>query len=254
MKTILMMLVALSVTFQQVYAVACGAIRVSGYVTYHNWSGTDYDVSSHYITLNHELMAVSALTIISGSLTVPAGGDITFSGFGFKQSAMVTPGSIALWGSNDTSIAANMVDYVQWGDSNQAFESDAILVGLWSANDYLTGEPDYVRNTYNFTFPRSGEWSSLNTGIADNGLADLLNLNITPNPFQSQITVQVGGNSNFDVSVMLYNANGAVIDQVHGIREENVPLAEGRDLPAGVYFIRVESLDGSYITRKVLKY
>lgn len=238
-----------------VYAVACSGISVSlGQLTYYNWSQSSYDVSDHYITVGTTEYAVNSLNIEYGSLSVAPGDSVKFSGFSFKT-AQVNPNSVALWAPGTfpgTPVAGDMVDFVQYGDTGQPYEDLAIQAFLWTAGDYIDGEPDYVRNSFNFT--GSNEWTALDnvsTGITN--IFSSLDVVIQPNPFNSRVTVQLGSGSGNIAQCQLLDYSGRVVNSVDVVRESEIQLEADAGLPPGIYLVRVIANDGSAITRKVLK-
>lgn len=49
-----------------------------------------------------------------------------------------TKGSISLF-KNTTKDSSNMVDFVQYGEGNQNYESAAVTAGIWTAGDFVPG-------------------------------------------------------------------------------------------------------------------
>lgn len=256
MKTIVSLLLIVSLSVSQSFAVGCAYVGVSnGQVAFYNWSNAPYSLSGHYLTIGNLIFAITALNIFSGSLNVQPGETVVFTGLNLKT-ASVDPNSVALWGSNDTTMATGyMLEFVQWGAAGQPFEAKAVASNLWTAGDFIPGEPDYERDTYTFTQPISNEWTALDnvTSIADLNQNLNLKFDVTPNPFYDKVNISFNINSNEANSIQLYDQSGALLDQVNGIRGTDITLAEEIDLPAGIYFIRVSSADGSSTTKKVLK-
>lgn len=233
---------------------ASGIYLTTSELTFYNFSQSDYDVSDHYITVGTTEYAVNNLSISYGSLTVSPGDSVRFSGFSFKTSA-VTANSVALWAPGTfpgTPGPSDMVDFVQYGDTGQPFEDLAIQSFRWTVGDYITGEPDYVRTSFNFT--GSDEWTALNnvsTGIVN--ILDNANVDISPNPFNQEITVELNGLAEFVTECQLIDYSGKVINSVQGIRENKIKLETDAGLPAGIYLVRILGMDGSATTRKILK-
>jgi hypothetical protein len=77
-------------------------------------------------------------------------------------------------------------------------------------------------------------------------------ITIYPNP--ASMTVNVGNKSAADMRVTLHDLSGKVIlvetytSSVNGVKSFDI-----NEQPAGIYFMEIE-IDGSRITRKVIKY
>ncbi|QVY64267.1 LamG-like jellyroll fold domain-containing protein [Polaribacter sp. Q13] len=75
-------------------------------------------------------------------------------------------------------------------------------------------------------------------------------VNIFPNPFNNEVTIQVLGNNNV-TNLIFYNTLGAKVKEVK-ITDSEVKVST-KDLPAGVFFIKVIDEEGGQVVRKLIK-
>lgn len=75
---------------------------------------------------------------------------------------------------------------------------------------------------------------------------------IFPNPAQTEVNVQVGFSESRLKSVKLLNASGNVVNEVKAIGElKTIRMVLGT-LPAGLYFIQMESNKGELVSEKLM--
>lgn len=179
------------------YSAAICSILPNGNITFYNFGVGSYDLSGDQVTIDGQDYEVSTATVISGNLNMAATGTVEINfGVSFKTSG--GPHSVALWGPGtfpDNVLAFNMLNYVQWGASGQAFESQADSVGLWTAGTFVNGEPPLQRDT-DFSTWGASHWSA-STGVEPVSPDQIMALG--SNPFRSELVITL--NSTVDVFV-----------------------------------------------------
>ena len=151
----------------------------------------------------------------------------------------------------------------------QSGDTLSVASGFATYQWLLDGEPIVGENEAVFVPAQSGAYSVLVTNDNDcAGTSDevdfvvsvreqipyLNKVQLTPNPFadQLQLQLQVDGNAQFGMSLL--SAKGAVIlqetIQVTGEYSQTLNLSS---LPAGVYYIRLQSAEGGQVERRIVK-
>ena len=247
MKNILTLLVSIVMISTQLFGVAASRISAVS-LSFYNWSGSSYDVSSHKISIDGIFFDVSTLNIQSGTINVPAAGTLTFDGLTIP----ITMGSIGLWDAatnTQSPLASNLVSYVQWGAAGQSFESLAAAAFLWTVGNFISGNMPYIRTS--FTTGDLSEWDVNTTSI--NSPALVLNnaINVSPNPVNDQLTISthIPGNHQYQ----LFDITGKLLLDKR-IYNTGQILVDTEILVSGTYIIRVTTMDGATIaTRKIIK-
>ena len=84
---------------------------------------------------------LSSLTLVEGSLNLAPGASVTLSGWPIDDNAA----DLGLYlSSGDFASADAMVDFMQYGDDDQGRESVAVQKGIWSAGDFVEGNPPFT--------------------------------------------------------------------------------------------------------------
>ena len=93
------------------------------------------------------------------------------------------------------------------------------------------------------------------TGVVSRVPAARLKISVQPNPFAASTTVSYRLPAAAHVKVSVYDAAGRMVVLLHdGIQsaDEHTLVWEARNLPSGVYFVRVQALRQSYSIKTVL--
>jgi DNA/RNA endonuclease YhcR with UshA esterase domain len=138
---------------------------VNNRFTLKNFGTSTVNVSSNRICTEFVYPTISSLTIVNGSASLAAGATVTFSGLnidpagGGADFCLYTP-------TGSFSMAANMLDFMQFGSGGNGRESVAVAKGIWTAGQFITGPGQYNygggANNNGLSF-----WSSVAVDCAD---------------------------------------------------------------------------------------
>jgi flagellar hook assembly protein FlgD len=160
------------------------------------------------------------------STTRPAPETLTFTWNGTDVStAVVTDGTYKVWLE------------MAWGSSlttGKTVQSFSFTKGV--AADHQTGA------TTNFTGVTL-DWVPTFVGIADNQPKETFS--ITPNPVNSQSTINYSLNELSDVTVGLYDVSGKLVkvlcDENQAAGNHNLPLSLSASVKPGIYFVKMNT-------------
>lgn len=245
MKRITLVLLMLF-TANQVFGVASKTIEKYR-ITYHNYSGGNYDVSNHKISIDNNFYDISSLTIISGQLNTTAGSLLILEGVTFP----VAQGSTALWANGvdeQNPTAAYLVDYVSWGAASQAYESIAVAAGKWGTGEYVNSSLPISRSNNYGTWGAS-EWSSA-LNLEEMNLAQFVE--IGPVPFSDHIDFKFEQGHTF-TELAIYNLLGKLILHQKIMQSTASITLPTSELVEGIYFVQVQTSDGLKLIKKLVK-
>ena len=213
-----------------------------------NIAGFAYDYSNFMLSINLQNFVLSNLTIESGNLNAADGEIIKFKGLSFPRAAGA---SVAIWYPGSlpgTPTPSNIIDFVQYGAGGHDFESVAVSAGIWTAGDYISGVPPYIRTTNNHGL---GEWQTA-SGISNINMDD--QIEIFPNPFGDLLKISVStfftkGNS---YELEIYGIDGKVVRRYEELSEKDFIIGE-EDLKAGIYFVQLTNEAGDSVVKKLIK-
>ena len=213
-----------------------------------NVAGFAHDYSNFMLSINLQNFVLSTLTIESGNLNAADGEIIKFKGLAFPRAAGA---SIGIWYPGTfpgTPTASDIIDFVQYGAGGHDYESVAVSAGLWTAGDYISGVPPYLRTTDDHGLT---EWQTA-SGIGNIELEN--QVEIFPNPFADIINISVSsfftrGNS---YELEIYGIDGKVVRRYEELSESDFILGEA-DLKAGVYFMHLTNEAGDSVIKKLIK-
>lgn len=127
-------------------------------------------------------------------------------------------------------------------------EANGATVGLF-ISDPILGHggfhqtPAYIDSCLNYYL------TCYSTSIATDDNIQKINVNIYPNPFSSNATIQI--NKTFkNGSYIIFNAYGQKVKQVENLSESNINIRKDY-FPSGIYFIQL-TIDNKTITEKLV--
>ena len=175
----------------------------AGKIEIKNVAGFAYDYTNFQLVINGTAYALSSLTIASGNLNAGVDEVICITGLTIPASA-----SIALFYPGALTPSA-IVDFMQYGAAGHPHEADAVALGMWSAGDYIMGNPPYI-HTGGATDEGVTHWKPNTMGLsAADGVPDL---KLFPNPASDHIKVDVSAEQLGSESYLeLVNMQGQVI-------------------------------------------
>ncbi len=242
-------IILLTISFLFSQLAFCVAIKVleSNKASLHNFSGGNYNVSNHIITVNSNQFNTNTLTVLSGSLMTTAGTYVVLGGISLP-SAM---GSMALWAPGTTfpnPSPAKLVDFVQWGADNQAYLSVAIAAGLWSAGTFVNASLPIARSGNYGSSGASEWWSSLST--VNYSFEDFVQ--IGPIPFDHQLNFEFVQGHAF-TSIAIYNLLGKLLIELQIPQDATMLTYQTERLTNGIYLLQLKTANGSVLTKRLNK-
>ena len=247
MKRILLLLLLCAFTYSaQAKAIAENVNPGTGEITIWNVAGFAHNYSNFVISVGTTFYILNTLNVISGNLNAGVDERITFNGITIPRSAGT---SIAIWypgttASNATS--GDIIDFLQFGAAAHPYEAEAVAAGIWTAGEYISVPPPFVRTSQSHG---ASEWQNDPSGITDPG--DLA-ISVLPNPFAEYITVSVPETFSGDgYAVEVADITGKLIFTREGIKESEIVLTE--DLENGMFFLSVINAKGEKSTTRVVK-
>lgn len=206
----------------------------AGVIEIKNVAGFAYDYTNFQIVINGVAYSLSSLTIASGNLNAGVDEVIRFTGLTIPAST-----SIALFYPGALTPSA-IVDFMQYGAAGHPHEADAVALGMWSAGDYIMGNPPYI-HTGGAGDEGVTHWKPNTMGLsAADAVPDLM---LFPNPATDHIQVEVSAEHLGSESYLeLVNLQGQVIFRTKLIN----PLSEFgiSNMPKGMYMAILKNEEG----------
>jgi FlgD Ig-like domain len=237
----------------------------SKWVELHNAGANAVDVSDLWLCNFPSYSKISTLTILEGSMVIPAGGHlvVTFDALGDGD------GEVGLYTSNAFSSAAAMADYMQYGSAGHAREGVAVMAGVWTAGTFVPAAESGATLAYFGTGATPAEnWGE---GTATPGEVNEVS-SVGIERIDGETPTQFALHGNYptttihyelieagEVVLTVYNLLGKqVVELVNGVHAAGVYQAQwdGRDIDghvavSGVYLYRV-TFDGRQSQSRIM--
>lgn len=146
----------------------------------------------------------------------------------FTQMGGVTTGNVAMW------------DNYNWSGLGLTHD-DSFVNCIEVFNNKI-----YV-GTYDFSKSHLFRYDG-NTDI--NELSAQININIFPNPVNTQITIEVSGYKSADTEIRIYNIEGKELEKIYA--KDCKLIVDVSDWNSGIYFVKLIS-DNASIVKKIIK-
>lgn len=163
-----------------------------------NFGTTTVDITGHIVCAQANYVTISTLNIIGGSPAALMGGQtVWLNGFPMNlaggELALYIPGT----SGGGFGSAANLLDYVQWKTSGNLRENVAVAKGIWTAGDFVTGNPSY---SYFGNGTQNGVafWQGVPVSIDELNLENKISL--FPNPVINILNIDIASS----VTVLSY--------------------------------------------------
>ena len=277
-KILLLLIPFLSVSALQVNAqirineVSHGTVDFQGstnWVELYNAGNEPVDVSDHFLCDIPIYPRISSLTVLSGSMTIPADGYLVLS----WSNIDAEDAEIGLYASTTSSFGDpnSMLDYMQYGVAGHGRETTAVQAGVWAAGQFVDlamGQETLQFTEGNAVGSSSWEASAATPGAANASVAtsvdefdDIPNaFNLKgnfPNPFNPTTTISYDLSTSGNVVLTVYDILGReVVTLVDGILPagEYETMWDGRDadgnvIPSGAYLYRLSFGEGQSQTQ-----
>ncbi|MDT8411308.1 MAG: T9SS type A sorting domain-containing protein [Vicingaceae bacterium] len=217
-----------------------------------NFGSAPVDITGYMLCSKLNYFSIGSMTVIAGNP----------SALGPMQTAWVQGGSLdptgadlGLYvpGTNGTGfgLVSNMLDFVQWKTGGNGRESVAVSKGIWTAGDFVCGDPSYTYVGNGTTEFGMSFWNGVNctTTSIDEVNGDE-KLSIFPNPAKDMLNIAIASNVTI-LSYRLVNILGEVVlESNQNYSNEKLSL-DISNLPKGQYALVVNTAS-EVITKKVL--
>ena len=241
----------------------------TNWVELYNAGSEAVDVSDHFLCDIPAYPRISSLTVLSGSMTIPADGYLVLSWANIDGE----DAEVGLYASTTTSFgdANSMLDYMQYGVAGHGRETTAVTAGVWAAGEFV--DLAMGQETLQFTEGNQVGVSSWMAAAATPGATNeqvatstdefasvpvdfALNGNF-PNPFNPTTTISFELSNAGPVMLTVYDILGReVVNLINGVlpagEHESVWNgldAEGNVVPSGTYLYRLSFGSGKSQSR-----
>ena len=215
-----------------------------------NYGATAVDITGHILSTKLTNFTVGSMNVIAGNP----------SSLGSMQTAWVQGGSIdatgadlALYtpGTTDFNNTSNLLDFVQWKSGGHGRESVAVSKGIWTAGDFVCGDPSYTYAGNGGTVDYGvNHWNGVNCTTSIDEVNGGEKLTIYPNPAKGVLNVIIASNVTV-LSYRLVNILGEVVlESIQNYSNEKL-LLDISGFPKGQYVLVVNTAT-EVITKKVL--
>lgn len=214
---------------------------------------SNMDISNGSICINgtcYDTLSKAPVEIVKGKFDIAKNDSLVLRVT--TQKLDTVNGSLALFAlTNQKSDTTSLLDFVQWGQGNQAYASLAHQKGIWDSLSFVTinHREDSLRYIGDFTRQQVGVnyWKSFNpTNI---GLSQLVPkiVKVNPNPTTNYIYIQEENIVEFTIcdlqgKVMLKSKSNEVLQSVSLI-----------DLAPGIYMLTITDKNGRTGNQKIVK-
>ena len=214
-----------------------------------NYGTTTVDITNHILSSKLTNFTVGSMTVIAPNP----------SALGPMQTTWVQGGSLdptgadlALYapGTTDFNNPANLLDFVQWKSGGHGRESVAVSKGIWTAGDFVCGDPSYSYTGNGTSEYGLQYWNGVNCTTSIDEVNGGEKLSIYPNPAKDVLNVAIASNVTI-VSYRLVNILGEVVlESTQNYSNEKL-LLDISGFPKGQYALVVNT-NTEVITKKVL--
>ena len=224
-------------------------------VTIHNFGTTMEPLSGYWFCTKISYGSFASATVVSGSLDLAAGADITLvvnttAGLDNVASDL----SIYFTNAGGFGLATNMVDFMQYGDDFPAGlgrEGEAVSQGLWTAGTFILGDPaPWAYTGSNGTQNGVNFWTSATLSINDEQFASEVSL--YPNPVKEILNVRKLEQVNLK-NAAIFDMTGRLI----GLTDLNNNLSEKiidlKNIQSGLYMLKLTDIQGRILTKRIVK-
>ncbi|MCH8329865.1 MAG: T9SS type A sorting domain-containing protein [Bacteroidetes bacterium] len=105
-----------------------------------NFGSNQINISNYELCSLFGYRKLSFMAVVAGSLNLNGGDSVILTGFTLNSTAA----DLGLYLPSPNFASANdMVDFTQWGSGGNGRESVAVAKGIWTAGDFIAGNPPY---------------------------------------------------------------------------------------------------------------
>ena len=186
------------------------------------------------------------VALLSGSLNLGPGDTVRLSGWPIADAAA----DLGLFLPDGAFANPNaMLDFLQWGSAGNGQESVAVMKGIWSAGDFITGNAP-------FSFTGSGTQHGLSFWQVSTGIfSDLTRtgyLSAYPNPATEGIRIRLDlpAATRDQVSLRMYDIQGREVRRIARIPGGDLLIERGTLVP-GTYYVSLRDKNRVIATEKI---
>ncbi|MCK8479439.1 T9SS type A sorting domain-containing protein [Psychroserpens algicola] len=205
-----------------------------------NFGSTTENISAYRLCARFSYDALSNMTLISGNLVSFAPNAEVELTVSFSNGSVLTDASSDLGlylPTGSFGVAANMIDFTQWGAGGIGRESQAVSNGFWTAGTFINVAPPYEFTGGNTDFGVNF-WDTL---LSVDDIGDTNKFSISPNPASSHLNVNIPSNvENATLKVFDLLGKKIIEKELSNIQAVSIDVSKWN---TGVYVIRVSSDD-----------
>lgn len=206
-------------------------------VTIKNFGSTTENVGSYRLCslITYRTLSTQT-TVISGSFNLAPGAEVTVSISGDWLND--TAADLGLYlPTGSFGLAANMVDFTQWGSSPNGRESVAVSKGIWTAGTFINVAPP---------FEFTGGLSDFGVGFWDtllnvNDFNASTSFNVYPNPTNSILNIELNG-SQTNLTYQVFDILGKQV-KTETLETGNLSPIDVSAWKSGLYLIKISNGD-----------
>ncbi|MFQ5631158.1 MAG: T9SS type A sorting domain-containing protein [bacterium] len=226
-----------------------------------NFGSTAVDVSSWWLCARFFYTQIGGMTIVSGTLNIPAGGILAVSGGGMSLNS--TSSDLGLYSSSVFASSSAMEDFVQWGSSGIGRESVASSKGIWTPGDFVNAVAQDHSIEYDGDGTSSSDWvdqanptigaeNGVVTSVEDDDISVPDDFDLAqnfPNPFNPETVIQYQVNKAAEIELTIFNMLGQPVR--HLVSEKVQPGQHsvvwngandlGRQVASGIYIYQLQA-------------
>lgn len=217
---------------------------VADTVTIKNFGPTTEDVGSYRLCslITYRTLSTQT-TVINGSLNLAPGAEVTVSISGNWLND--TAADLGLYlPTGSFGLAANMIDFTQWGSSPNGRESVAVTKGIWTAGTFIN-----VASPFEFTGGVSdfgvNFWQTL-LSVDDFNASSF---NVYPNPTNSILNIELNS-SHTNLTYQIFDILGKQIT-TETLEAGNLSQIDVSNWNSGLYLIKISTGDKTETKRFV---
>lgn len=148
--------------------------------------------------------------------------------------------------SEGTTPSGNMKSWTfDWTAPDES-TGDVTFYGAFNATNGNGGTSGDVVYTSNYTVMEHA------VGVNEIGHQEL-EVSLYPNPFTDYIRVSMKDNEKQVSSIQLFNQAGSMVNQINASSNSNEWRMETNDLNAGLYFVVLETIDNTKVSKSIIK-
>ncbi|MEH6535694.1 MAG: T9SS type A sorting domain-containing protein [Psychroserpens sp.] len=216
-------------------------------VTIKNFGSTTENIGSYRLCslITYRTLS-SQTTVINGSLNLAPNAEVTVSISGDWLNN--TAADLGLYlPTGNFGLAANMVDFVQWGSSPNGRESVAVTKGIWTAGTFINIAPPYE---FNGTITDFGVnfWATL---LSVDDLDASSSFSVYPNPTNSILNIELNS-SQTNLTYQVFDVLGkqVLIETLDTVNLSQIDVSNWNN---GLYLIKISNGDKTE-TKRFIKH